>query len=315
MAGQLSIHEELETELAEFLGVERTLVFSSGYATNVGLLSALLSNTDGVVADALNHASLIDGVRLSGSDSRSYEHGNASDAAQKLAAFSEKRHRLLVSDGLFSMDGDLAPLSELSRAAKESQSWFTVDDAHGLGVLGENGRGACELLGVEADVDMRTGTLSKALASQGGYVAGSHSLIDSLVQRARSFVYSTGLAPASAAAAREALRILRSEPELRGQLQERVLRLRAGIESLGLPLPKDATPIVPILMGDPSVALAHARAMEEAGFLITAIRPPTVPTGTSRLRISLSTAHRLEDIDRLVDALAASMKHSASSHA
>jgi 8-amino-7-oxononanoate synthase len=317
MAGQLCIHEELEAELADFLKVQRVLVFSSGYAANVGLLSSLLGKTDAVVADALNHASLIDGVRLCGAEARAFEHVNSADAARHLRKLAAKRHRLVLSDGLFSMDGDIAPLAELARLATEHDAWFAVDDAHGLGVLGKQGRGACELLQIENAVDIRTGTLSKALGAQGGFVAGSAVLIESLVQRARSFVYSTGLAPASAAAAREALRILRSEPERRAQLGERVQRLRQGLAALGLPVPKDATPIVPIRVGTPSAALAHARALEEEGFLVTAIRPPTVPTGTSRLRISLSTAHRLEDIDRLLDALARTItiKRGAVSHA
>ncbi len=296
-------HRALEEELADFLGRPRVLLFSSGWAANMGILKALLGRDDAVIADELNHASLIDGARASGAEYRRVAHADSAGFARALAPGSPGL-RLLVTDGLFSMDGDLADLAELARLAHESGAALMVDDAHGFGVLGENGRGTPALLGVTPDVHVAT--LGKSLGCAGGFVAGSEALVEYLIQRARPWVFSTAPPPAIAAAARVALRIVRDEPEHRARLHANIAHFVEGARERGLPMARRAvlTPIQPLIVGDDARALALSRALMRRGFWVAGIRPPTVPRGTARLRITLSAAHEREQIEALLDALA-----------
>lgn len=315
-------HQQLEEALAGFTGYPRALLFSSGWAANVGVLRALLGREDLLIADELNHASLIDGGRLSGARYVRIPHRDVPGFERALiderAAAADTALRVVVTDGVFSMDGDLAPLPALVALCREQGAALMVDDAHGFGVLGPHGVGACEQLGVRPDIFVAT--LGKALGCAGAFVAGSETLIETLIQRARSWVFSTAPPPALAAAAREALRIVIAEPERRARLHANIARFRSGAGQLGLRLgsmgaamlPEGAassdrvalgSPIQPIVMGDASRTMAVSRALFERGFLVTGIRPPSVPPGTSRLRVTLSAAHEAEQIDRLLDAL------------
>lgn len=307
-------HRLLEEALAEFTGYPRVLLFSSGWAANCGVLRGLLRRDDVLVADELNHASLIDGGRLSGADYRRVRHADVQGFAAALAD-TQGRNTLLVTDSVFSMDGDLAPLPALAEQCRAHGATLMADDAHGFGVLGENGRGAGELLGVRPEIYVAT--LGKSLGASGAFVAGSETVIEYLIQRARSWVFSTAPPPAIAAAAREALRVVVAEPERRARLQANVARLVRGAEQLGIRLgpphesgaadrPFGRVPILPLVIGDSARTMMISRALFERGCWVAGIRPPTVPTGTSRLRITLSADHTGEQIDRLLDALAAS---------
>lgn len=294
VCGHLAPHASLERALAAFEGCEAALVFSSGYAANVGTLGALLAEGDVVFSDELNHASLIDGCRLSRARVVRYRHLDVGHV-RALLATTPGRRRLVVTDTVFSMDGDLAPVAALSRLCEEAGAGLMVDEAHGTGVFGATGAGLCEARGVSPEV--RVGTLSKALGGAGAWVAGSRSLVELLVNRARSFVFSTGLPPAVCAAGEAAVAAVREGPDLRERLWRNVAHL-AG--ALGRP---PTSPIFSLVLGAPDVALAASRALLEQGLLVKAIRPPTVPEGTSRLRVSLSAAHTEEDIERLAAAL------------
>lgn len=311
ISGHRSVHADLEAELADFLGFEAALVFSSGWAANAGALAAVATSADLVLQDEWNHASLLDGAKLTGARSLRFAHGDASALLAELRRCDDARHRIIVTDGVFSMDGDIADLSVLSATCTAHDAWLYVDDAHGLGVLGENGRGTAEHFDVERGVDIHVGTLSKTLASQGGFVAGSRELIDNLVQRARAFVYSTGLSPASAACARAALRVLREEPERRLRLREHSARFRNGLRTLGVKVSDDPTPIVPIISGDTERAVELSQLLEREGFRVPAVRPPTVPHGKSRLRVTLSARHETRDVDRLLEALSRCLSQEA----
>lgn len=313
ISGYNTEHRALEEALAEFTGYPRVLLFSSGWAANVGVLRGMLSREDVLIADELNHASLIDGGRLSGARYARVEHGDPAGFAGALAG-ARGRQSLVVTDSVFSMDGDLAPLPELSRLCGEHGAALMVDDAHGFGVLGAQGRGATELLGVRPDIYVAT--LGKSLGASGAFVAGSQTLIEYLIQRARSWVFSTAPPPAIAAAAREALRIVRAEPERRARLHANVLRLVRGARQLGIELgaptrtdatrriaPAESVPILPLVLGDAARTMAVSRALFERGHWVAGIRPPTVPAGTSRLRITLSAAHEPAQIDALLDSL------------
>jgi 8-amino-7-oxononanoate synthase len=301
--GHCAAHEALEEELAEFTGRPRALLFSTGYMANLGVISALAGRGDTVFEDRLNHASLLDGALLSRANLRRYPHGDTA-ALGRMAA--EDPPRLIATDGVFSMDGDLAPIPALARIAREAGAWLLVDDAHGLGVLGREGRGTLDHLGLDARaVPILMGTLGKALGTFGAFVAGSEELIETLVQRARSYIYTTAAPPALAEATRTSLAIVRREAWRRERLQTLIRRLRAGAAQLGLPLADSSTPIQPLMAGSAARALAWGQALESAGILVTPIRPPTVPEGTARLRITLSAAHTESDVDRLLDALGA----------
>lgn len=294
----------LENEIAAFKGTEAALVFNTGYMANVGTVSALVGPGDTVFSDALNHASIIDGCRLSRANVVVYRHADVDDLAAKLAAVTTGR-RLVVTDGVFSMDGDIAPLAEIVALAKRYDALVMVDDAHATGVLGQHGTGTAEHAGVKGLVDVQVGTLSKALAAEGGFVAGSRDLIAFLRNRARSFIFSTALAPATVGAALAAVRVLRRNPALPAQLRDKAAYFRAGLTAAGFRVPPGITPIVPVLVGDAALTMEFARRLEEAGVIVSGIRPPSVPPGTSRLRLTVTAAHTRQDLDEALAAMAA----------
>jgi len=296
-------HLELQDELADFEQTEAALVFGSGYAANTGTIAALVGPGDVVLPDRKNHASLWDGCRLSRADVRPYPHADVRRLEELLDKSATYRRRLIVTDGLFSIDGDLAPLGELARLARRYQAMLLVDEAHATGVFGHHGRGTCEAAGVQADVDVRIGTLSKALGSVGGFVAGPRKLIDWLVARARSYIFSTALPGPGAAAARAALGIVRQDARPRAELLRRAEGLRDEIGRQGWKIGRPAGQIVPLIVGTPGRALQLAAQLRERGLLVPAIRPPTVPEGEACVRISLTWGHTPEMIDQLLQAL------------
>ena len=301
--GHTAAHQALEEELAEFTSRPRALLFSTGYMANLGVIAALTRRGETVFQDRLNHASLLDGALLARATLRRYPHADAAELARLTET---TQTRLIATDGVFSMDGDLAPLPALALVARQTAAWLLVDDAHGLGVLGREGRGSLDHFGLDADaVPILMGTLGKAFGTFGAFVAGSDELIETLIQRARPYVYTTATPPALAEATRVSLRLARREEWRRERLRALIARLRSGAAQLGLPLADSPTPIQPIMAGSTARALAWGEALQSAGILVTAIRPPTVPQGTARLRVTLSAAHTDADLDRLLAALAA----------
>lgn len=302
--GHSRAHHALEEALADFTGREAALLFSTGYMANLGVIGALIGRGDTVLEDRLNHASLIDGGLLSQGRLTRYRHADPAHLGERLAHASGRR--LVVTDGVFSMDGDVAPLAELTEHCSRHGAWLMVDDAHGLGVIGPGGRGSIAAAGLDADaVPILVGTLGKALGTAGAFVAGSKPLIETLIQQARPYVYTTAMPPAVAEATRASLRLCQEEPWRRDRLIERVERLRRGITRLGLPLAPSQTPIQPILLGDAVEATRWSDALLRRGILVSAIRPPTVPKGGARLRITLSAAHTDAQVDALLMALEA----------
>lgn len=304
VTGYNAEHAALEAELANWAGRERALLFSTGYAANLGAIGALLGKRDHIVADALNHASLIDGSRLSGAAKHIYPHADA-DAADAALAEWPDGHRLLVTDSVFSMDGDSAPLVQLSRSARRYDAWLAVDDAHGLGVFGPDGAGRVAEAGLGSrDVPLLTATLGKSVGAAGAFVAGDEAVIETIAQSARSFIFSTAMPPAVAAAAREGVAIAREAAPERAHLHALIARFRQGMATTGLPLGPSDSPIQPVIVGAEAQACALSDALRARGFLVGAIRPPTVAPGTSRLRVTLTAAHTSEQVDVLVAALA-----------
>jgi 8-amino-7-oxononanoate synthase len=304
-------HHALEEELAEFTRRERALLFSSGYMANLGVAAALVGRGDQVLEDRLNHASLLDAALLSGAHFSRYTHGDAGSVVSKLAE-PHPGTTLVMTDGVFSMDGDIAPLGALSEAVRTTRGWLMVDDAHGIGVLGARGRGTLEQFGLDAEhVPILMGTFGKALGSYGAFVAGAAELIEFLIQHARTYMYTTALPQAIACATRTALRLVDEESWRRERLQAHIDRFRTFARQAGIELTASSTPIQPIVLGGAARAVAVSQALWERGFWVTAIRPPTVPEGTARLRITLSAAHRDEHIDGLVEALAAVLRVSS----
>jgi len=303
VSGHSRAHALLEESVAEFTGRPAALCFSTGYMANLGVVAALTGRGDRVFEDRLNHASLIDAALLSGARLRRYAHGDPG-ALERLLAAAGEGERLVASDGVFSMDGDVAPLPALQAAAVAAGAWLLIDDAHGLGVIGPTGRGSLEHHGLTCGPGcVLMGTLGKAFGTFGAFVAGSPELIDTLVQRARTYIYTTALPPALAMAARAAVTIAAQEGWRRDHLAGLIARLRAGLADLPLPLLPSHTPIQPLVLGDARRALAASAALRERGLLVPAIRPPTVPAGSARLRITLSAAHTADQVDRLVEAL------------
>ncbi len=296
-------HRRLEEELAQFEGTEAALLFSSGFAANAGTIAALVGPGDVVFTDRKNHASLLDGCRLSRADVRVYPHCDCRRLEELLARCGHYRRRLIATDGLFSMDGDLAPLEELAELAERRDAMLLVDEAHATGVFGAQGRGVAEHLGVEDRVDVRVGTLSKALGSVGGFVAGSRSLVEWLVNRARPYVFSTAPPPAVAAAALAALRIVRDEPERRRRLLAQAESARSELVAQGWDTGGSASQIIPVVVGDAARAVELAAALRDRGLFVPAIRPPTVPQGEACLRISLTSGHTDAMIAALLEAL------------
>ena len=301
--GHSTPHHELEEALAAFTGRPRALLFSTGYMANLGAVTALLGQGDTVLEDRLNHASLLDAGLLSGARFSRYLHNDAHSLAGRLAK--ANGNTLVVTDGVFSMDGDLADLPALCAEAKKRDAWVMVDDAHGFGPLGATGGGIVEHFGLgQEDVQVLVGTLGKAFGTAGAFVAGSEELIDTLVQFARPYIYTTSQPPALACATLKSLELLRSEHWRREHLATLIQRFRAGAEAIGLSLVDSPTPIQPIMVGDSDRALRLSQMLRERGLLVTAIRPPTVPAGSARLRVTLSAAHSLAQLELLLEALA-----------
>jgi 8-amino-7-oxononanoate synthase len=306
VTGHSHEHHALEEELADFTGRQRALLFSTGYMANLGVASALLERGDAVFEDRLNHASLLDAGLLSGARFTRYAHNDVAALSSKLAAVSSGR-RLIMSDTVFSMDGDIAPLATLAQTAQAHDAWLMVDDAHGFGVLGAHGGGALQAAGLtDKQVPILMATLGKALGSYGAFVAGDAALIEWLIQKARTYIYTTASPPALAAATRAALALCRSEAWRRERVLTLTNRLRTGLHAHGLPLGDSLTPIQPLLAGSAARALGLSAALWKRGFWVAAIRPPTVPQGSARLRITLSAAHTEAQIDALISAVAES---------
>lgn len=307
LSGHTRVHAEFEAALADFLGREAALLFSTGYMANLGSIGALAGRGDSVVGDKLNHASIIDAAVLSRARLLRYAHGDSVAAARRLEQAAGTT--VLATDGVFSMDGDLAPLAELGTLAVRHDAIFMVDDAHGFGVLGARGRGSLEHLGLAPDAAaVQVVTLGKALGVFGAAVAGSRELIDILVQRARPWIYTTALPPALAEALSVALALMRDEGWRRERVRAHIARFRAACMRVGLTLMDSDTPIQPVLIGSAEQAIKVSIRLDERGFYVPAIRPPTVPEGSARLRITLSAAHEEAQIDALAEALAVSLE-------
>lgn len=304
ICGRTPWHAALEERLAQFERQPAAILFPTGFAANAGTICALAGSDETIFSDRLNHASLIDGCRLSGARLRIYRHDDLAGLESELLKASSHGRRLIVTDSVFSMDGDLAPLLELCTLAERFDAMLLVDEAHATGVFGAGGRGVAELMQVEHRVAVRIGTLSKAVGTLGGFVAGPQPLIDWLWNRARPQMFSTALPPAICAAAAQAIQIIADEPQRRARLLELSSAFRASLTARGInTVAAAAGPIVPVILETPERAVQVARRLEESGFLVGAIRPPTVPQGTSRLRITVSSGHQPADLDRLVTAL------------
>ncbi|WP_044408190.1 8-amino-7-oxononanoate synthase [Thiomicrospira microaerophila] len=295
-------HHLLEDELADWLGVERCLLFSTGYMANLAVQQTLMQTGDLILGDKLNHASLIDGARASGADFKRYPHLDLAALGRRLVASNQPT--LIVSDSVFSMDGDLADLVSLQNLAKTHQAWLMIDDAHGVGVLGEQGRGSFSHYGLAISADtILVGTFGKAFGTTGAFVAGSTVLIESLIQFARPFIYTTAMSPMNALATREALKLVKQGNDLRAQLQANILQFREGAQQIGLNLLDSASPIQPVILHQADTALAWSEALKQKGFWVAAIRYPTVAKNQARLRITLSAAHSAEQIEDLLQVL------------
>lgn len=301
ISGSMDLHRVLEQQLATFKQTDAALVFPSGYHANIGAISALMGPGDTILSDALNHASIVDGCRLSRAAIQVFRHRDMAHLEQLLATGSSGQ-RLIVTDSVFSMDGDVAPLADIVTLARRYQAWVMVDEAHATGVFGSHGGGVVEELGLTHDVEVQMGTLGKALGGFGAYIAGSRELIEWLINRARSFIYTTGVPPAVAASALAALEIVEQEPERRQQLWRNATFLRQGLEELGYKLGPTSSPILPVIIGDASPTMALATALLQRGVFAQGIRPPTVPEGTARLRVTPMATHTQA---QLVQALAA----------
>jgi len=311
VTGHSAAHHQLEEALAEFTQRPRALLFSSGYLANLGVISALATKRDTLHEDRLNHASLIDAARLSDATLRRYPHID-SDALNKRLAKQGDSNPFIITDGVFSMDGNIAPLPQLATAAASHNATLMVDDAHGIGVIGDHGRGAIEHFNLSLDdVPILVGTLGKAFGTFGAFVAGSDELIETLIQQARSYIYTTALPPAVAHATLTSLKLIETEAWRREHLQTLIKRFRDGAQQLGLNLMPSTTPIQPLIIGDSETALHISEQLQQQGVLISAIRPPTVPEGTARLRITFSASHTEAHIGQLLSALDSVDKHDA----
>lgn len=302
ISGHMGPHQALEIALAQFVGLPRALYFSNGYAANTGVIPALAGRGDAVFSDALNHACIIDGARLSRAEVQVYRHADSAELARLLDA-SQAARKLIVSDAVFSMDGDIAPVAELVALCERHDAWLLLDDAHGFGVLGATGHGVLEHFDIRSRNVVYMGTLGKAAGVSGAFVAGQADVIEWLVQRARTYVFSTASPPALAVALLESLRLIELENWRREQLQTLAARLRDGLAELPWNLLPSQTAIQPLIIGDNEAALNVMARLQEMHIWAPAIRPPTVPEKTARLRISLSATHTIADIDLLIDGL------------
>ncbi|OGP71190.1 MAG: 8-amino-7-oxononanoate synthase [Deltaproteobacteria bacterium RBG_13_60_28] len=301
VVGHLALHEAVEAKLAAFKGTEAAVVFSTGYMANLGVIAALMGPGDVICSDRLNHASIMDGIKLSGAALQRYPHRDLNGLEKALQKAPGGKRRLIITDSVFSVDGDLAPLRELVELKERYGVWLMIDEAHATGVLGPGGAGLAQDLGVTDAVDIHMGTLSKALGSLGGYVAGEGRLIDYLHNRARSFIYSTALPPPVLGAIQAALKIVREEPERRAGLLQKSANFRRGLQDAGFDTLGSETQIVPVLVGKNEATLKFSEALRQRGLMAVALRPPTVPPGKARVRFSLSAAHGEEDLARALE--------------
>ncbi len=297
ISGSLAIHRLLEERLAQFHGCEAALLFNSGYSANLSLLTSLMGEGDAIYSDALNHASIVDGCRLSKASVQIYPHLGMKHLESLLEENQEKRRKLIVTDGIFSMDGDLAPLSEIVQLARRYEAITMVDEAHAIGVFGANGRGATEHFQLSQEVDIRMGTFGKALGCFGAYVAGRKSLIEFLINRGRVFLYTTAVPPSVSASVMASLDIVEQEPKRRERLWENVHTLREGLNHLGFDTLKSQAHIIPVLIGEPEETMEMDRRLLEEKVFAQGIRPPTVPEGKCRLRVTVMATHTREDIN------------------
>lgn len=304
ITGSYEIHQKLEDEIAAFKKTQAALIFNTGYMANLGVISAIADSSWVIFSDRLNHASIIDGCRLAGAQTVIYEHCDPADLETKVKKH-HGRQGLIITDGLFSVDGDIAPLPPIVEIAKRYNLLLMVDEAHATGVMGIQGAGVADHFGLSDSVDISVGTFSKALASEGGFVAGSRGLIDYLANTARSFIFSTALAPATIAVSLAALHIVKSEPQRRDTLLAHGDWFRARLSDLGFTVTNHPTPIISVVLGAPDLAVAFSDALMEKGIFVSAIRPPTVPSGSSRLRINLMATHTREDLEPALDCIEA----------
>ncbi|MGN6369537.1 MAG: 8-amino-7-oxononanoate synthase [Phycisphaerae bacterium] len=302
VAGSMALHHELEEALARFKRTERALLFPTGFMANLAVLTTFAGQSDLVVSDKLNHASLLDAAKFSGAESRTFPHRRY-ERAEELLQRKDAATRFLVTDSVFSMDGDLADLPAACAAAGRTGALVIIDEAHGTGILGPRGAGLAELQGVEEQIDVTVGTLSKALGSIGGFVCGDADVIEMLINAARSFIYTTALPPASAGAALAALRIVQREPHRRQRVLALAARIKQALLDMGFQCGESASPIIPVILGEPGAALAAADYLRDRGIWVPAIRPPTVPRGSARLRISLMATHTDADVEQLLHAM------------
>ena len=303
VSGNMTLHETLENEISRFKEKEAALVFPTGYMANLGTISSLVSSGDLVICDKLNHASIIDGCRLSGADFRVYPHCDMEKLENVLMKSSKYNRKLIVTDSVFSMDGDLAPLPDIVRIAGKYETMVMVDEAHGTGVFGKNGRGVVEHFNLNKEVDIVMGTLSKAIGSLGGYVTGDIDLINYLRNKARTFIYTTALPPAVCAASIAGINLIKRDPSIRESLWHNVRFIKDNLTSLDFNSISSESPIIPILIGDAQKAVDISKLLYERGILIPAIRPPTVPANSSRLRMTVMSTHTKEDLEILLEAL------------
>ena len=303
ISGTSAIHAELEERIARFKHYEAAQVFNSGYAANTGIIPALVQEHDSILSDSLNHASIIDGCRLSRAKVLIYDHRDMNHLETLLKKTSAAHRRLIVTDGVFSMDGDIAPLPDIVSLADKYQAMVMVDDAHATGVLGSTGRGTSEYFGLGDRVHVQMGTFGKALGSFGAYVAGTRSVIDYLTNRSRSYIFSTALPASICAASCAALEIVEKDPLLRTKLRENRDRFAAGLLAAGIGIGTSETPIIPFIIGDAEKALLASRRLYDLGVFATAIRPPTVPLGTARIRMTLMASHSEQDVDFAINAV------------
>lgn len=300
ISGTHPLYPLLEQELADFKGTEAAVVFNTGYMANVGVISAIAGVGDVIFSDELNHASIIDGCRLSRARTIVFRHSDMDHLTKLLTQTTCRGRRLIVVDGVFSMDGDIAPLDAIVELAERHNAMVMVDDAHATGVIGPGGRGTVAYFGLKNRVLLQMGTLSKALAAEGGYVAGNRKVVEYLVNKARSFIFSTALSPATIAAACAALREVTARPELVARLSSNARIIRQMLLAAGFSIGQGSTPIIPVMVGSAGTAVALARELKNNGVIITAIRPPTVPAGTSRLRLAVSAAHDESELAQAV---------------
>jgi 8-amino-7-oxononanoate synthase len=303
IVGNLSLHQTVEEKIAAFQGAEAAILYNTGYMANVGVISALMNKGDFILSDKLNHASIVDGIMLSGAEFRRYPHGDLNRLEDLLKKSSARNKKLIVTDSVFSVDGDIAPLKEIVELKERFGAILMIDEAHGGGVFGENRRGVAEMLGVEEAVEVHMGTFSKALGSYGAYVCGSMKLVEYLVNRSRSFIYSTSLPPAVLGANLAAIRVVAETPELSRKVLENAAYLRQNLNRLGFNTLASASQIIPLLVGDNRKAVEFASLLFKKGVMAVAIRPPTVPPKTARLRLSVTAEHRCEDLDFAISCL------------